>query len=180
MAVKAAAAEITPSMTMGTWCCAPPKNTPTKPAMSKPPTLCKTSNGSSAFGRFTSMARAMASIFLCRPALLSPAPLPVISVMGRSSSTDRMALLVVVLPMPISPVAIRLYPCCFNSPTICIPYRMASAACSRLMAGPCVMSAVPFAILWMRRPLPLTVAATPMSTGKTSAPAARAIAQTLV
>ena len=36
------------------------------------------------------------------------------------------------------------------------------------------------AILWMRSPFPETSLATPISTGITSAPAARAIAQTLV
>ena len=102
---RAATALMKPSISTGTPYSAPPRNTPHSPAMSKPPTFLRTSRTSAGSGRLTSRAFRMAATFRARPSSERPAPRPVISSAGRSSSTPATALEVVVLPMPISPVA---------------------------------------------------------------------------
>ena len=82
------------------------------------------------------MPRWMASIFRASPSSERPAPRPVITSMGWPSSTAATALDVVVLPMPISPVASRPTPAFFCSCTSRMPLPMASTASALLMAGP--------------------------------------------
>ena len=93
-----------------------------------------------------------ASIFRASPSSERPAPRPVIPSTGWPSSTAATALDVVVLPMPISPVASRPTPAFFCSCTSRMPLPMASTACSRLIAGPRVKSAVPGAMRQSRTP----------------------------
>ena len=75
--------------------------------MSKPPSLASTSSASWLSGPLTAMARLMAETLRSSPSSESPAPLPVTCSTGSPSSTEATALEVVVLPMPISPVAMR-------------------------------------------------------------------------
>ena len=99
---------------------------------------------------------------------------------GLPSSTAATAEEVVVLPMPISPVASRRTPRPRSSRATSTPVRTARTASSLVMAGPRVISAVPRRIfLWTIR-APVRGRATPTSTGTTSAPAARDMAHTLV
>ena len=148
--------------------------------MSRPPTLWSTSSTSPGAGRFTRTAVSMARIFLCRPSEDRPAPRPVMSSTGRSSSTAARAEEVVVLPMPISPVASSLTPRPRSSWATSTPARMAWTASSRLMAGPWVMLAVPRRTHFWRMRSPFRGVTVPMSTGTTSTPAARDMAHTLV
>ena len=90
------------------------------------------------------------------------------------------ALEVVVLPMPISPVASRRTPPAHSSRAVSTPVRTACTASPRLMAGPWVMSAVPRRTHRCTMRAPVRGTAVPMSTGTTSAPAERAMAHTLV
>ena len=121
----------------------------------------------------------MASTLRASPSSERPAPRPVIRSTGWPSSTLATALEVVVLPMPISPVAIRQQPSAASSRARLIPLPMASTACSRRMAGPRVKSAVPAAMRQSRTP-GTGSPAMPMSTGSTSQCAACAIRHTLV
>ena len=102
---RAATLLIKPSIKMGTPSSAPPKNTPHSPAISNPPSLASTSSGSAGLGWLWAMPRRIASILRASPASESPAPRPVMLCTGAPSSTLATALEVVVLPMPISPVA---------------------------------------------------------------------------
>ena len=145
-ATMAETQEINPSASTGIPNTAPPMNTPASPAISKPPTLARTSMGSFLSGLLSSIARSMAPIFFLRPSLLSPAPRPVTSAGSLSSRTEVMAALVVVLPIPISPVARRVYPSSASSRTILIPTSIALMASSRLIAGPTAILSVPLRI----------------------------------
>ena len=142
-ATRAPVAEMTPSMTTGILRAAPPKNRPTITAISNPPTLATTSMASFLSGLFTSTAFLMALILRFKPSLERPAPRPVIFSTGISRSTDATALLVVVFPIPISPVAMMPYPFSFSISTISMPVSMALTACSLVMAGSFVMFFVP-------------------------------------
>ena len=172
-AVSAATAEITPSMTTGTRCSMLPRNAPAMPAISKPPTFASTSTGSSGSGRFTASARAIASRLRARPASDSPAPCPAASCGASLSSAQAIAAQAVVLPMPISPVAINRYPFAFISPTSARPEKSACSACARVIAGPRAMFAVPRATL--QSSTPGTSSSMPISTASTSVPDAAAI-----
>ena len=147
--------------------------------MSKPPSLDSTSSGSAASGWLQAMPRRMASSLRASPASERPAPRPVMTSTGWPSRTAATALDVVVLPMPISPVASSWHPCAFCARTSSMPAAMASTAWVRVMAGPWVKSAVPAAM--RRGTTPGTGApAMPISTGTTSQRAVFAIWQTLV
>ena len=164
---------------MGSLSSAPPRNTPHSPAISKPPSAASTPSGSAASGWLRAMPRSIASILRCSPASESPAPRPVISATGRPSSTLATALDVVVLPMPISPVASSWAPVCFCARTSAMPAAIACTACARVIAGPVVKSAVPAAIRQSAAP-GTGAPAMPISTGTTSQWAAAAMRQTLV
>ena len=125
------------------------------------------------------MPRRIASSLRPSPASESPAPRPVIRSTGSPKSTAATALDVVVLPMPISPVASSEKPASRASRTSAMPVSMANSACSRVMAGPCVKSAVPSAMRLSSTPSTFSPAM-PISTGTTSHRAAAAIRQTLV
>ena len=73
-------------------------------ATSKPPTLVSTSTTSAGSGFQRAMAESMISFLRAKPASFTPPPRPVVSSAGRFSRQDRIALEVVVLPMPISPM----------------------------------------------------------------------------
>ena len=108
-----------------------------------------------------------------------PVPRPVISSTGLHVRAATIALLGVVLAIPISPVAKRSMES-FNENATSMPASMEAMACSRVMAGPVCMLAVPEATrLEMILPS-LTSAlkspATPASTTTTCAPAKRASA----
>ena len=143
---EAATLLIKPSITMGIFSNAPPKNTPHSPAMSNPPSAASTPSGSAASGRLTAIPRSITSILRRSPASESPAPRPVISATGRPSNTDATAEEVVVFPMPISPVASSCTPARFCARTNARPAAMACTACARVMAGPAVKSQVPGAM----------------------------------
>ena len=106
-ATSAAAAEIMPSITTGTRCAIPPRNAPAMPAISKPPSFASTSRGSSSSGALISSARRTASRLRRSPASDRPAPRPTAASGVMFSSAQHSAALAVVLPMPISPVAMR-------------------------------------------------------------------------
>jgi len=168
-----------PSITTGTPSSAPPRKTPHSPARSKPPSLASTSRGSVGSGLLRRMPRQMASTLRASPSSERPAPRPVIRSTGWPSSTAATALEVVVLPMPISPVASSCTPAAFCSCTSRMPRPTASTAWARVMAGPCVKSAVPAAMRQSATP-GTGSPAMPMSTGTTSQWAVRAIWHTLV
>ena len=168
-----------PSISTGTPSAAPPRKTPQRPAMSKPPNLARTSSGSAGSGALTAMPVSMAAILRARPASERPAPRPVMRETGCPSSTAATALEVVVLPMPISPVASRRLPFAFWARTSATPLPMASTASARDMAGPQVKSCVPSAMRQSSTP-GTWGPAMPRSTGTTWQWAVRAIWQTLV
>ena len=91
-----------------------------------------------------------------------------------------MALLVVVFPIPISPVAIRSYPCSASSPTFRIPTRMACATCSLDIAGSSTIFFVPYITLSSGCVTDETSVVIPTSIGNKSTPAVCAIIHTLV
>ena len=81
--------------------------------------------------------------FLKSPASLKPAPLPVISSTAQPESTAATALLVVVFPIPISPVASREYPSSFKRCTSSIPTPIAANVSASVIAGSFKKSLVP-------------------------------------
>jgi len=109
-ATAAAAVEIKPSITTGIRREAAPTIKPVSPAISNPPTFRSTSRGSEGSGRLTSKARSITSIFFLRPGASRPVPHPVTCAAGRPVRTEVMALAAVVLPIPISPVPMRVWP----------------------------------------------------------------------
>ena len=123
----------------------------------------------------------MTCAFLCSPASLKPAPLPIHlsnttgSVTSFSISAIATALLVVVLPIPISPVPSKVYPLFLHSCTNCIPTSIARNASSSVIAGSSRKSLVPCIILQSRTPGIFSALLIPISTGMTSTPACAAI-----
>ena len=107
-------------------------------------------------------------IFLSKPLDDNPAPLPVTSSTFLSKRTAAIALLVVVLPIPISPVAIIPYPLSFKSLTILIPHSTASIAVYFVIAGSLVIFLVPYINFFSIRPSIYISFAMPISTGITS------------
>ena len=148
--------------------------------MSKPPTFEIISMGSPRSGAWSDIALSIAAIFRLNPSALSPAPLPVINFTGISVNTDATALLVVVFPIPISPVAKISYDFDFNIPTISIPVRIARIASVLVMAASRVIFFVPGAILYSFFVTPGTSDTIPISIGNRSTPAIWAILHTLV
>ena len=105
-AVSAAAMLINPSSTTGIRQTAPPIHTPASPAMSSPPTVRNISNALLCLRSYFSMLSCMTSLFFLNPSSFSPAPLPVTRSASQPNRAATTALLVVVFPIPISPVAI--------------------------------------------------------------------------
>ena len=122
------------------------------------------------------MALSMTAIFLASPSSESPAPLPVISSAGRPSRAAATALVVVVLPMPISPAA-RRSRFSAKSPASSMPASSTVRHSSRVMAGSRARFFVPRETLMDR--IPGTSVSMPASTGITSAPATAPIQHTL-
>ena len=110
----------------------------------------------------------MAATLRRSPSSERPAPRPVISTGARPSSTLATALAVVVLPMPISPVASRRTPFSFCVRTSSAPAKTACSAWARVMAGPCVISPVPLPMRRASTPDCGAKSRTPMSTGTTA------------
>ena len=142
-ATSAAAPAMKPSSATGTRRAAPPRMTPTRPPISKPPTFASTSRPSSRSGRLTASARRTASTLRRQPSSSTPVPRPVTSSAAAPVMAAVIALAAVVLPMPMSPVATRSAPPSIASMTRRAPASIAASACARLMAGPRVMFAVP-------------------------------------
>ena len=147
------------------------------PAMSKPPTLERTSIASSGSGFSRASDWSMTSIFRFKPASDSPAPLPVSRRGSAPSRAHATALAVVVLPMPISPVAIIEYPFSCSSLTREAPVRIARSQSSRDMAR--VRKKLPVPRKTCTSRTPSTGRSMPISTGNTSAPATFAILHTV-
>ena len=103
--------------------------------------------------------------------LVMPVPRPV-TVAGDSPVRAAMtAEAAVVLPMPTSPVAMMSRPFSSSASTTSMPISMARTACSRVIAGPCAMLAVPMRTFWWRTPsAALRSAFTPTSVTTTRAP----------
>lgn len=177
---RAAAALMAPSTRTGTRYNAPPRNTPQSPARSNPPTLDRTSTGSETSGRLTARAFSMAFRFRISPSSESPAPRPANPCGSLRSNVQVTAVAVVVLPMPISPVAKRWIPAFFCCRTRSIPARIACSAWQYDIAGPCVISAVPLPIRQGYTPGCEAKSRIPISTGSTLQDARAAIRQTLL
>lgn len=116
----------------------------------------------------------MAAFLRASPSSERPAPRPVMASGSQPSSTLATALAVVVLPMPISPVAKRLTSCSLQSFSSSAPARM---ACSRVMAEPFEISPVPLATRRFSTPGCGLKSLMPISTGISLQFARRAIRQ---
>ena len=153
----------------------PPMHVPAIAAISSPPTLHNVSKASASLKWYLDIACSIICFLWIRPSLLNPAPFPVISSTGLSSNTLATALEVVVLPIPISPMAMILTPSAAFCPTSSIPVKIACWHCSALMAGSLAKLRVPGIILCCVSPAWLTTSSIPTSTGVTFAPAWPAI-----
>ena len=178
-AASAAAPAMNPSSATGTRRAAPPRMTPTSPPISKPPTLVSTSMPSVGSGRLTASARRTASALRRQPSPSTPVPRPVTVSGAAPVIAAVIALAAVVLPMPMSPVATRSAPASIASITSRAPCSIAASACSRVMAGPRVMFAVPAPSGQRTRAPPIPggppiALATPKSATTTRAPHSRA------
>ncbi len=111
--------------------------------ISNPPTPARTSRPSRGSGLFTLRASSTIWAFRCRASRSIPVPLPVIKKAGKPVKAARMAVLGVVLPIPISPVASSSTPFSISAAATSIPASTAARACSLLMAGPVAISPVP-------------------------------------
>ena len=132
-----------PSTTTGSRSCAAPRKTPVIAHRSNPPTLCRTSTGSSASGRLTASACSMTRFFFKNASSVRPPPRPDTASTDSPLSAANTADEVVVLPMPISPTPRSCWPPRFASAASSMPVRMPCTACSRVIAGPAAMFAVP-------------------------------------
>ena len=158
---------------------APPSATPASTPISNPPTFASTSRPSEGSGWFAASARSTTSTLRDSSSSLRPVPRPVVSRAERPVNAAVMALDAVVFPIPMSPVPIRSAPAPAASRASATPASTQASACSRDIAGPCVMSAVP-------RPTPTTRrsgcagsgVATPASTISSRTPACCAITLT--
>ena len=130
-------------MITGICSAAPPRNNPHIPAMSNPPTFESTSSGSDASGSCRKIARRIARTLRFRPSPDNPAPRPVTISGSMPRKTAVIALLVVVFPIPISPVASSSYPRFFNSCALAMPASIAATACALVIAGSFVIFFVP-------------------------------------
>ena len=104
-ASNAAVILINPSRTTGTWKIPPPIQTPASPAISNPPTVSSIFKGFASYSLYFSIASVIICLLWRNFSSQSPAPLPVTSSALHPKSDAAMALLVVVFPIPISPVA---------------------------------------------------------------------------
>ena len=116
------------------------------------------------------------------PSSSIPVPLPTISSRLLPVTTVPIAADGVVLPIPISPVPRISTPLLKNSAARLNPVKIAFSASWRVMAGPFVKFAVPFAILCTKKRSPPSIepgsnsGIMPISTTQTSAPTCRQIA----
>ena len=167
-------------MSTGVFSAAAPTKKPVIAAMSSPPTLQSTSIGSDLSGFRLSSPSRITRIFVCKPALVSPAPRPVTVSTESESKAHTTAVLVVVLPMPISPVAKSENPFCTSVFAKKAPRKKVWQASSRVIASSLRKSAVPRRTQIQFIFLCVTARNNPASTGKTVARAIFAIVQTLV
>ena len=142
-AISAAAPAMKPSSATGTRRAAPARITPASPPISKPPTLASTSSPSRASGSLTARACRTTATLRTSVAASTPVPRPVTRSGVWPVIAAAITLAVVVLPMPISPVARRSAPASRASPASLAPLSIAWTACSRVIAGPAAMFAVP-------------------------------------
>src|SRR5881296_227983 len=174
-ATSAAAPEMKPSRTTGTRRAAPARITPTSPAISKPPTLARTSRPSRPLGAFTASARRTTSTLRASVASSTPVPRPVTRAGAAPVIAAAIALAAVVLPIPISPVARRSAPASSACSASRAPVSSACRACACVIAGPRARLAVPGAIAQATSSGELPIGlATPKSATTTRAPAWRA------
>ena len=174
-ASSAAEPAMNPSSATGTRRAAPARITPVRPPISNPPTFASTSRPSRGSGRLTSSARRTAATLRVKVASSTPVPRPVTCSAGAPVIAAVIALAAVVLPMPISPVARRSAPASIASCASRAPVSIARIACSRVIAGPAAMFAVPGPIGHSTRSGARSRGvATPKSATTTRAPACRA------
>ena len=169
-----------PSISTGVRLTAAPRKAPHIPAMSRPPTFASTSSTSAGSGRLAPIAARIAAFFRSSPASERPAPRPQSASGSQPSRTAATAAAVVVLPMPISPTASRRSPAAARSMASSAPLRMARRQSSRLMAGPRLISAVPFRTRRESTPGVPGKSNTPISTGNTRHSASAAMGLTVL
>ncbi len=172
----APAVEMKPSTRTGLRRAAAARIRPARPPISKPPTLASTSSPSRGSGRFVAKADWTTAILRANCPSSMPVPRPVRAATGSPHKAASTAVEGVVLAMPMSPVPNRSVSSASDWATS-MPASMAATACSRVMAGPRAMLAVPGPTLF-ETILPAATsgpksAATPMSTTTTRAPASR-------
>ena len=129
---------------------AAPKITPANTPISKPPTFDSKSRPSAGLGALTSSAFCTTAVLRRSSSGERPVPCPVVSPGGTPAAAAVIAADAVVLPMPISPVAMRSAPAAAVSAAKLIPASRHCPACSRDIAGPALMSSVPGPILMER------------------------------
>ncbi len=156
---------------MGILFLAAPKKHPQSPAISSPPTLASTSSTSFPSGLFISRAFATTLFLFSNCSLVRPTPIPTVCSGLSPDKALKTAALVVVFPMPSSPVPRRSYPSFASLSTVSIPTSTAFTACSLVIAGPLEIFWVPQAIFLSIILGLLNFALTPISITFTSAPA---------
>ena len=97
-------------------------------------------------GLFIFIASLITFFFFSKASLVKPAPFPTTFSTSQPVITERTALLVVVLPIPISPTPSMLYPFSFASFTTSIPTTIAFKHSSYVIAGPFAILSVDFLI----------------------------------
>jgi len=148
---------------------------PQIPAISRPPTAASAARGSESASLLTSSERSMIPTLRSRVSSSIPVPRPATSRTPHGRRAANSAEEGVVLPIPISPVPIRVAPSPAASRARPMPISTARRASSGDMAGPKAMFAVPGRTFRGISPSRFPRgAATPMSTTRTSAPAQRA------
>ena len=158
-----------------------PRITPTRNAISRPPTAASTSTGSAprSGSPFASRPRRTAPTLRAMASSSRPVPRPHTSDGSAGSSAAVKALAAVVFPIPISPRPTISMPSWASSVATAIPRSIAPIAVGRDMAGPCVRSSVPRTPSTISTLTPATSGAsvTPASTTRRRAPASRASTQ---
>src|SRR6266511_986944 len=120
-ATSAAAAVMKPSRTTTRRSAAPPSASPTRKAISKPPSAARTPSGSAASTGFERRARVTTSTLRASPSSSTPVPRPQTGAGSPESRAADSAAAEVVLPMPISPSATMPTPSAESSPATVIP-----------------------------------------------------------
>ena len=179
-ATMAAAPVMNPSTSTGSRRADAPRVTPTRYAISSPPTAASTSIGSR-WGRSSSRAspRLTASTFRESPSSSTPVPAPHTAEGSAGRSAAASALAEVVFAIPISPSPTISTPSSESSSASTIPRSIIPTAIERGIAGPSVRSSVPRTPSTISERTPWTEAPpiTPASTTISRAPASRARTQ---